>query len=329
MAHRIPGHVSHPLQNFYIAQLSVWSTARENYAALSSVKKRDIAVADFKSAVQFNPGRVRSTKAATDAASVEKRPCFLCDCNRPKEQIAESLNSEFDILVNPYPIFPLHLTISSTTHRPQSQWPLDMVTFIESMRGLCAFYNGASAGASAPDHLHFQACADCELPLIQLVEQEHSSDNPGLMLSTDFSGNIPFGFWSFVIEPTPVGMQMLNLAQKAKGYRKSGYNQRLTRESFDESLATADLLNSLVWIDAMGKLRIVIIPRTAHRPSHYYREDDLHRTVSPGAVDMAGLIIVPDEKTFDSLSAREVEEIYNEVALSPDEFSSVQSLLLK
>lgn len=306
--HRISEKVHEPIQALYVSQLLQWPLARDNYHALDDVLRRDIPLGDFPSALQFNPARRRSTAAVVDKKTIEKRPCFLCSANRPEEQIECHLNDDFSILVNPYPIFPLHLTISATTHRPQDRWPLDMVICAEKMPGVVFFFNGARAGASAPDHLHFQATADCELPIIGLIERHHPVSCPGLRYSTDFGLDLPFGFFSFVIPADSSGQQVLAQALNVCGFDpKTGRPDR-------------DLLNVFVWLDPAGLLRIVAIPRKAHRPDCYFIEGDGHHTVSPGAVDMAGLVILPDKEDFDSLTAHELRVIYAQTAFTQDEF---------
>lgn len=329
--HRIPEYVNETLQSFYINQFYLWKLCRENYSGLKDIERRNLPLGLFRAALQYNPGRIRSTGAKTDAKSISERPCFLCSHNRPLEQLSDRIFGKFDILVNPYPIFPLHLTIAASEHIPQLSWPLEMIPFVEKMPGLCAFYNGARAGASAPDHLHFQATADCELPLTRLVERLHPSSRKGLMLSTDMApdGDLPFGFWSWVIAQDAEGMRNINIASEAKGYDRKGISGPLEAHEFDAERATKDLLNTFIWIDSEGLLRIIIIPRSAHRPECFYEKGDLHHTVSPGAVDMAGLVILPEKNDFQNIDEKELREIYAQTALTPAEFLHLSPHLLK
>lgn len=327
--HRLNEDVRQTLDTFVTAQILEWPLCRKNYSDLMQCQRRELTIGNFPAELQYNPARIRSTGAKVDKASIEARKCFLCADNRPHEQFYDDFNDYFEILVNPYPIFPLHLTIAAKDHVPQSQWPDSIVSFVEKLPGVCAFYNGAKAGASAPDHLHFQATADCELPLVALVESFHPATQTGLKLSTDSGLILPFGFWSWVIEPGLHGIESLEQAMHAKGYARLKGETLLSAEKFDCERMTADLTNVYSWLDPSGLLRIVVIPRSAHRPDCYYTSGPKHHTVSPGAVDMAGLVILPNAKDFNALSADELTEIYHQVALAPDEFMSLQSLLLK
>lgn len=327
--HRLSDVVQETLNAFVTGQLIEWPLCRKNYSDLMQCRRRELHLGDFPAALQFNPARIRSTGAKVDKTSIAARKCFLCADNRPREQFYDDFTDNFEILVNPYPIFPLHLTIAAKDHIPQSQWPDSMVTFVEKLPGVCAFYNGAKAGASAPDHLHFQAGADCELPIVDLVERLHPISQPGLKLSTDSGLDLPFGFWSWVIEPGIGGIESLAQAMRAKGYARRKGEKYLSADKFDPDRVTPDLTNVYCWLDPSGLLRVVVIPRSAHRPDCYYDTGDKHHTVSPGAVDMAGLVILPNAKDFNTLTADELSDIYHQVALTPAEFSSLQPLLLK
>lgn len=139
-------------------QLSVWPECAARYTALAGVAVRRLG----PWTLQHNPARALSTLARVDAASIAARPCFLCRCHRPSIQAAAPLlGGRYELLVNPYPIFPLHFTIAATAHEPQSITApgrlADMMALAAMMPGMAVFYNGPGAGASAPDHFHFQA----------------------------------------------------------------------------------------------------------------------------------------------------------------------------
>lgn len=290
--------------NEYIErQLVEWPLAKENYLKLGKTERRDLKIGDFEMFVQHNPARILSTGAKTDAASIAARPCFLCEKNRPAEQFKPELIPGWQLLVNPYPIFPVHFTIPSVNHEPQAKAPLEMVEMAEQLPGCAVFFNGAKAGASAPDHLHCQAVLKDELPLLRLVEACHPAAGKSEMkISSEFNKNLPFQFVSLVIYPDPNGMVYLASLPETYG--------------FDSATGKQDsgLSNSFVWIDDSGVLRIVIIPRKAHRPRLYFREDESRRIISPGAVDMAGVIIAPRKEDFLSLTSEQIEEIYSDVA---------------
>ncbi|MDE5552502.1 MAG: DUF4922 domain-containing protein, partial [Muribaculaceae bacterium] len=154
-------------------QLKVWPLAAANYSALASSERRRFKIGSLEGAFQCNPARIVSTGASVDKSAIAERPCFLCEANRPDEQYALSFSvaggGEWDILVNPYPILPWHFTVASKSHIPQKGIPLDMIVLAERLPGAVMFYNGARAGASAPDHLHFQMVLKSELPLINYL----------------------------------------------------------------------------------------------------------------------------------------------------------------
>ena len=161
---------------FMSDQLSVWPLAASNFRALKSAETRNLVVGGLEVLLQHNPARITSSTAKADPESVAARPCFLCAENCPEEQ----LNFLFDgrkgrryyVRANPYPIFPDHLVISSVNHEPQSIWHryVDMLDLAQRFDDFCIFYNGPQCGASAPDHMHFQACPKGLMPLENDIE---------------------------------------------------------------------------------------------------------------------------------------------------------------
>lgn len=291
------------INNFIATQLEIWSEAKQNFDNLRHARRKPMPLGDFNVQLQLNPARIRSTAAAVDKTSIAKRPCFLCAKNRPKEQIALQWLDGWDLLVNPYPILPVHFTIPATTHIPQSALPLEMAAMAEQAPDLAIFFNGAKAGASAPDHMHCQAVLKSELPIVAIAEKNHSVERSGWVSSESFGIDLPFHFISGIITPDATGMKNLAMLEKAVGYDEK------------EGRVSHDLINAFVWIDGTGLLRIVIIPRKAHRPSHYFRKEDNYM-VSPGALDMAGLLILPREEDFNRMTPDVLREIYAETAFT-------------
>lgn len=281
-------------------QLAVWPEAKQNFDRLMEVCRKPLPVGDFQCAAQLNPARIRSTAAAVDKESVARRACFLCAANRPQEQLCGEWPLGWELLVNPYPILPVHFTIVSKEHRPQDEIPIEMAAMAENAPDLVIFFNGAKAGASAPDHLHCQAVLKSELPLMGLVEECHPVSNTGWVSSATFGKNLPFQFFSAVITPDHNGM--LDLARVTSFCGKDA-----------DGNPDKGLVNAFFWMDHSGLLRIVVIPRKAHRPSHYFREQDNYM-ISPGAIDMAGLLILPRPDDFSRITPEVAAEIYNETA---------------
>lgn len=282
------------------AQLALWPLAKENYSALGRVETKVFRLGDFPMMAMHNPARMKSTGAAVDKKSIEERPCFLCRDNRPEQQLQDTILPGWDFLVNPYPILPMHFTIVSTRHVPQSGLPLEAASMAEMMPGMTVFFNGARAGASAPDHLHLQAVMASELPLLRIAEDNHPSGRPGIMSSDYFGLDLPFGFFSAVITPDDCGMRTLAAVAKAEGV-----------DAVSEE-PDPGLVNTFLWIDKEGLLRAVVVPRSAHRPSCYFKDEPDKMVISPGALDMAGIMVVPRREDFERLDIDGIKEIYSE-----------------
>lgn len=285
---------------FIDQQLSAWPLARQNYQALGRTERRQIQLGDLTVGIQHNPARIVSTGAKTDSRSIAKRPCFLCKENRPEEQVPLDFLEGWELLLNPFPIFPTHFTIASKSHQQQAGFPLDMVEMAEKLPGHTIFFNGKQAGASCPDHLHCQAVKTHELPLMQLVEGSHLplSDYKNdwrIATSSSLGLDVPFGFISIIVTPDMEGMKILADIEDITGKEYVGEG----------------LFNAFVWIDDARLLRIVAIPRAAHRPS-CYGDGDGQMLISPGCIDMAGVIITPRQQDYDSLTEPQLRQIYSE-----------------
>ncbi len=309
-----------PGNNFFKQQLAHWELARTNHEALGHIQTRRIPLGDNVVFIQFNPARAVSTCAKLDQASIAKRPCFLCLENKPAEQdsLRIELDEPFDLRINPYPILPNHLTISSERHQPQTlagkterQLPGRLVEWLNEhfAPGYAVFYNGAKCGASAPDHFHFQAARMQDIPLILQ--------------------------WDRLMETaTLVGQASLSDGNMCRSYRIEGYTCPVQafmteRTSASDVRLIEDYLHSLplhpnedeprynlfAWTDEKRGFTVAYIPRDKHRPSCYTAEGETQRLVSPGALDMAGLIVTPRRKDFENLTEEEIRQIYQEVSL--------------
>lgn len=289
-------------EDFIERQLAEWPEARERYLALGKTQRRRFRLGDFEGAFQHNPARAVSTAAAVDAAAIAARPCFLCAANRPPEQIALPINKEWEMLVNPFPIFPVHFTIASTVHKPQTAPPLEMAGMAEHFPDLVFFFNGARAGASAPDHLHLQAVLQSELPLLRIAEANHPADKPGIMRSDMWGLNLPFLFLSALITDDEEGGRDYLKMLAYTGGDADGNPDR-------------GLRNVFCWKGSDGLLRMIVIPRQRHRPSCYPGQGASSEglLVSPGAVDMAGIVILPRLQDFNTITEEQLKQIYQEV----------------
>ncbi len=296
---------------FFEKQLAQWPDAAKRYEALSATRQR---VFGNGVSLQYNPSRAVSTAAKVDAASIAGRPCFLCAGNRPAEQISENALGSLELLVNPYPILPQHFTLPLKRHIPQVLEPMyaDMLHLAGRWQGLAVFYNGAKCGASAPDHAHLQAVRCCDVPLLKSVT----------------AGDLSFG------EPVCV-------VGDASLYNVKGYvvpffvltsgNVSHSVELFNRLLAAMPVvegepeprMNVISYYSATEGYVTVVIPRAQHRPACYYAEGALQRLVSPGTLDMAGLIVTPRECDFEGITSDEATALLREVAVSDDVACSI------
>lgn len=283
------------------SQLAQWPLAKQNYDALSNVERREVNINGYDFLIQYNPARIISTAASVDKASIAKRKCFLCKENRPEQQISTLILPGWEMLVNPYPILPVHLTIVATDHKPQKRVPRDIVEMAMRLPGMAIFFNGARAGASAPDHLHLQAVLKDELPLIRLVEKVHPSSAKLVLPSDAILPGFPFFFFTGIVAPDDSGLKTL-LAGISIGGSSSG-----------KKIDDPELVNTFFWISDNGLLRFIAIPRKAHRPSCYYSDDQDRMMISPGCIDMAGMLITPRRNDYLSLDAQAIQKIYKEV----------------
>ena len=255
-------------------QLGLWADAAQRHSELKDVLTRTLEIDGKQVVLQYNAARIVSTGASTGKADISRRECFLCSRNRPQQQEGIALNRRFELLVNPYPILPRHYTLPLRQHRPQLIMPYidDMIEFADRLDGLFIFYNGAHCGASAPDHMHFQA-----------APQEFM---PRACVSTHY-----------IIRS--------KTAAELKAQFIEVYNRLPIHDNEPEPR-----LNIMMWKEE-DELSALIIPRRQHRPACYGCGAGQH-LVSPGALDMAGLVVTPLKEDFDGLTAQEVKDIITE-----------------
>ena len=280
---------------FFNRQIETWEDARRRYRDLQKVKTHELQYEDFSLAVQWNPARITSTGAKIDAKTLEQRPCFLCEANRPKEQVKKIIDERYELLVNPFPILPTHFTIPSRRHEPQRIKGNfgEMMKIMREYPDYMVFYNGPKCGASAPDHAHFQAGTSGLVPL-QRSWQRLSRNLTPLVTINDTEG-----IWQICDYVCFALVIRSKTAETAEKLFERLYNVLPCRIGEPEPM-----MNILAWLRGDDMLT-VIIPRAKHRPDCYSIEGDAKRLVSPGALDMAGLIIAPREEDFNRLTAEE------------------------
>lgn len=330
------------VEEFFHSELENWDFARKSYEDLNKVQTRELTIhnpegetegkrglAENLLAVQWNPARIVSTRASIAAKDIQERPCFLCDHNRPKEQHALKMEKHYQILVNPYPILPQHFTIPSRRHTPQSIW-----THFSTMRHMAwtmprqiVFYNGPMCGASCPDHMHLQAGQRGIVPIerdwkiyenylrkiypltgaqaVSMQEAGNTSDTCGLFLLEGYVCPV------FVIRSMPTETDSILC-------------QRLYRALPIIGEESEPRINLISWRQEGGigredEIVTLIFPRKKHRPDCYYAEGEGKLVVSPGALDMGGLLITPREEDFRKVTPEWFAEILKEVTMTEEE----------
>ena len=286
-------------------QKLTWPQLRRGYASLATVHLREIHCRGFSVWLQFNPGRIVSTGAKVDAQSIRERRCFLCVENLPELQKGIVYKDEFLILCNPAPIFAEHFTISNIHHLPQildSYIPTMLDLARDLSPRLTVFYNGPKCGASAPDHMHFQANPTGLIPVEMAArEKRHrvfrrSLDSVDILTLHDF------------------GRQVIVLESPQREDLAAVLNKLLDSLRKTVEVSEEPMINVLCSF-ADGSWRVTLFPRSKHRPEAYFREEAERVLISPAAVDIGGLIVTPLEKDFNTVDASLVESIFQEVSL--------------
>ena len=298
------------ISRFFNRQLEVWTDARHRFRDLKHVETRQFS---DQLKLQWNPARIVSTGAKIDKKTLGERPCFLCDKNRPKEQMSKQIDEKFHLLVNPFPILPVHFTIPARKHQPQLIYKNygEMHRFISLHSDLMVFYNGPKCGASAPDHLHFQAGTNGILPLQtnwqrlsrNLTDIISLNDEEKISVVRDFL--VP----AFVI-----------ISKSAES--DEALFRRLYKAMPQRGDETEPMMNIISWRKGEEFISVVI-PREKHRPEAYFAEGDAQFVVSPGALDMSGLIITPREEDFRKLTEEKALSLLQECGVSEEKMNTI------
>ncbi len=293
------------LRQLLDVQKQAWPDLAAGYEALRRVKVRTVDCRGLAVNLQLNPGRIKSTSAQLDEESLRGRQCFLCYENMPDEQRGILFHDQFLILCNPAPIFDLHFTVSHITHRPQSieAFPGTMLDLAHELsRSHSVFYNGPRCGASAPDHMHFQICPVNALP----IEAPAANDETRILVRKEGSSSI----WTL----SNCGRIAIVLECGEKHETESTLFRLLEAMKRVLERSEEPLVNILCSFRD-NSWRLIIFPRTKHRPEAYYKEGQDQILVSPAAVDLAGLVVTPLEKDFASIDAATIERLFREVSL--------------
>jgi ATP adenylyltransferase/5',5'''-P-1,P-4-tetraphosphate phosphorylase II len=300
-------------------QMQTWPALREAVEALERAQLRNFVVKNSEVQTQYNPKRIISTSAKVDAQTISKRPCFLCVENLPPEERGIPFQRDFMTLCNPFPILPGHLVVASRSHTPQTIQG-NFLSFLELTRSLgegwFTLYNGPRCGASAPDHLHFQACRYEKLPIM-----------------ADLARWLHF----FLLDTQPVNTFIME-GHRLNSLVGRGPDIDAIADWFDQVMRSLSAVTrseeeepmiNVVAIYEQEEWAIVCYPRSRHRPSCYDAEGDARFTVSPAAIDLSGLLIVPQEDHFQRINQKDIERIYAEVTLDHPRFQELTDHLMK
>lgn len=299
-------------------QLNNWDLVKINYAGLQKVITREIDFEEgFKIKIQFNPERMRSSNAKVDAKSIQERACFLCVANLPVDQGVVDFLNDYLILVNPFPIFVKHFTIPLIHHtdqRIESHFD-EMLQMAQSLTNYVVFYNGSQCGASAPDHLHFQAGNKGFLPL----EDEFLTIDKSLLKTT--SGCSCFAIDNYLRKALVLqgddDLKISELFKSIYGFLKTCIPGN-----------PEPMLNILTY--STGKTwTVFIFPRKNHRPDQFFLDGDAQILLSPASVDFGGVLITPREEDFYKLNKESIRDIFNQVTIGDIEWELVKDFVRK
>lgn len=307
------------IEKFICDQLSVWPMAAENYRNLKKAETRTLPVGGLNVVLQYNPARKISSEAKLDKKSISERPCFLCPENRPQEQYNIDFEGRkgkrYRITLNPYPIFPSHLVISSTDHTPQSIWHRypDMLDFVATNRKYACYYNGPESGASAPDHMHFQGCPRGMMPLENAVDKLLGSARSHSELEC-------------LTNLKEAKLYHLNMFTRGIFVLRGATPKSVTKLFYRLADCASMTLggepepkfNVISWFED-NEYRSLVIFRSKHRPHNYFSDGPDHLSMSPGCADMGGVMVAPEESDYEKMTPEVLSQVISEVSIGEDD----------
>ena len=304
---------SEAVRKLLIQQKIDWQFAANGFESLKSVQTKEFNFDGYKIKVQFNPGRIKSSSAKVDEKSIKERECFLCWENLPPGQKGILINEEYVILVNPFPIFPEHFTIPNFKHTQQSiinSFPDLLEISKELSKYYTVFYNGPKCGASAPDHLHFQAGSKNFMPIDLEFEQ----------LKNEY-GNVLFEDKNIVLSAVDDGLRrFISFKSRDKYLIEHTFEKFYEHYKNISSNNNEPMMNILASYEKESGWQIIIFLREKHRSSHYFAQDENQILISPAAVDLGGIFITPRQKDFEIISTNIIKEICDEITLAKEKF---------
>jgi hypothetical protein len=315
-----PDGFARTLAAFIRHQCATWPELKTARDHLQQSLTKKFFLTDLEICLQHNPHRIKSSSTRVDREFIEKRPCFLCPDRLYENQKALVYQKEWLILNNPYPIFPDHLVIAHNGHLPQ-----DINACLRSMTGFVraldfsytAFYNGPACGASAPDHLHFQACPEGGIPITRQL-----AGLPGKM---NGSGQL-----SIIKQHNDCTCYIAELDCRALFLCMTPHLDFLHEQMTavlkflkEETRNAEEPMINVMISGGNGVFTGIIFPRKAHRPACYFKKDRDMMLVSPGAVDVGGLMILPRHEDYERMNRELLLGIFSEVCYGKEIFKNL------
>lgn len=301
-------------------QKEQWQMLTAGYETLSTVKSKSFQFDGFKIKAQFNAGRMTSTSAKVDPKSISERKCFLCTENLPAEQKGILYNNKYIILCNPFPIFSEHFTLTYKEHKPQriiDTFP-DMLDLSKDIsKYYSVIYNGPRCGASAPDHLHFQAGKKFFIPIDDEFHQIKNEYGTEIFEDDNLSVfAIDDGLRKFVTIESLDKELVVNTFNKFYKTYSEVMNEKLE-----------PMINIVSFYEEEYGWRVIIFLRAKHRPTVFFAEGDEKMLVSPAAIDLGGVCIFPREEDFVRITKEKIIEIFKEVFVDEKVLEKLKSSL--
>ena len=299
-----------------------WPMLNAGFKSLDTVRSKSFQFDGYKIKAQFNSGRMTSTSAKVDPKSISERKCFLCVENLPAEQKGILYNDKYILLCNPFPIFPEHFTLTYKEHTPQRIIDTfsDMLDLSKDLsKHYSVIYNGPRCGASAPDHMHFQAGNKFFMPIDDEFHQIKNEYGKVIYENDDLSFYaIDDGMRKFVSIESLDKELVVNTFNK---FYKT-YSELMNEKQ-------EPMINLVSFYEAEYGWRVIIFLRAKHRPAVFFAEDESKMLVSPAAIDLGGVCVFPREEDFNRITKEMIVDIFQEVFVDEKKFIEIFKKLIQ
>jgi hypothetical protein len=282
-------------------QLRVWPQLAKGTKSLARAGTRSVRIDWYEVYLRHVPHRIVSTMAEVDRASIAQRPCFLCAENLSPEEEGVPFGQDFMIYCNPFPIVDRHLTIAHRAHSPQriSNQFGNMLDLAAALPGYFVIYNGPECGASAPDHLHFQAGSRALFPI-----EKDTAGRTGIMVPS-------------------YGRNVFMFRERDKAASIARMVRAIELLAQISGQRAEPMVNCAVFYDN-GEWVTYLFPRGKHRPEVFHTGE---LTISPAAIDLCGILAIPVAKDFEKITGDAVAAVFREITLPQDQFREVAERL--